>query len=308
MKTPSRNSNGAINRGISLSNKRGLPSSGSSVVHWSNPNMSDTIMFPPPPPEGLNYIAAIRPSLNFILVLTPLGSVLVPLILTLYFFSTPNSRRHPVFILNILACCSGICEAAINAALEVKQIIYPLEPVSPSLLTAVIAFSTVSPLFIDSILLFRILAFYPPYRTPRRTLIAIFALPLLVKCGRFTAVVMYLHSFTHSSGRLPSILLAAESTWPKNPYIITEWTLQMTDNTWVSIPICLFFPVIKGFTFSYASAFFLYKIYQLRKTDKDVPIIRNGEWSRCSRRSVYLSTRSYQEAFFLTCDHYSWSP
>ena len=207
-----------------------LPLVGRYLLQYKD-NMSDTISFPPPPPEGLNYIAAIRPSLNFILVLTPLGSVLVPLIITLYFFSTPNSRRHPVFILNILACCSGICEAAINAALEVKQIIYPLQPVSPSLLTAVIAFATVSPLFIDSILLFRILAFYPPYRTPKRILIGIFAFPLLVKCGRFTAVVMYLHSFTHSSGRLPSILLAAESTWPKNPYIITEWTLQMLDNT-----------------------------------------------------------------------------
>ncbi|KAF8878273.1 hypothetical protein CPB84DRAFT_1878822 [Gymnopilus junonius] len=106
--------------------------------------MSNSSMFPPPPPEGLNYIAAIRPSLNFILVVTPLGSVLVPLILTLLFFSTPDSRRHPVFILNILACCSGICEAATNAALEVKQIIYPLEPVSTSLLTTVIAFATIS--------------------------------------------------------------------------------------------------------------------------------------------------------------------
>ena len=194
--------------------------------------MSDPISLPPPPPEGLNYIAAIRPSLNFILLQTSLGSVLVPLIITLYFFSTPYSRRHPVFILNILACCSGICAAAVNAALEIKQIIYPLQPVSPSLLEAAIAFATLSPLFIDSILLFRILAFYPPYRTPKRILAGIFAFPLLVKCGRFTAVVMYLHSFTHSSGRLPSIFLAAESSWPKNPYIIAEWTLQMLDNTW----------------------------------------------------------------------------
>lgn len=191
--------------------------------------------FPPPPPPGLNYIAAIRPSLNFILVLTPLGAVLVPLVLTLLFLSTPRARRHPVFILNILACCSGICEAAINAALETKQILYPLEPVSKGLLTAVIAFSIVSPVFIDSILLFRVLAFYPPHVTPRRTLAAILALPILVKCGRFVAVVMYLHQFTHSSGLLPNVLLAAQSTWPRNPYIMTEWSLQMVDNLWVFI-------------------------------------------------------------------------
>lgn len=198
----------------------------------------DASQFPPPPPEGLNYIAAIRPSLNFILVLTPLGAILVPLIITLFFFSSPKSRRHPVFVLNILACCSGICEAALNAALETKQILYPLEPISKELLTAVIAFAIVSPLFIDSILLFRILAFYPLVTTPIWQLLAIFSLPMLVKCGRFIAVVMYLHQFTHSSGNLPNVLLAAQSTWPKNPYILAEWSLQMIDNTCV-LNICL---------------------------------------------------------------------
>lgn len=216
-----------------------------------------TAQFPPPPPPGLNYIEAIRPSLNFILVLTPLGSVLVPLILTLFFFSTPQSRRHPVFILNILACLSGIIEAALNAALETKQILYPLEPISKELLTSVIAFSIVSPVFIDSILLFRILAFYPFSITPTWQLVAIFALPALVKCGRFTAVVMYLHSFTHSSGNLPNVLLAAQSTWPKNPYILAEWSLQMIDNT-------------------YASVFFLYKIYTFRKQDSTFIIRSKG--------------------------------
>lgn len=200
--------------------------------------MSDaSSFFPPPPPPGLNYIDAIRPSLNFILVLTPLGAVLVPLIITLFVFSPPRSRRHPVFILNVLACCSGIAEAAINAALETKQILYPLEPVSKTLLTSVIAFAIVSPLFIDSILLFRILAFYPIEITPITTLIAIFAFPILVKCGRFAVVVMYLNSFTKGSGNLPNVLLAAASTWPRNPYIMAEWTMQMADNTYVTFRI-----------------------------------------------------------------------
>jgi hypothetical protein len=186
--------------------------------------------FPPPPPPGLNYTAAIRPALNFILILTPLGAVLFPVVLILFFFSTQDSRRHPVFILNILACCCGICEAGINAALEYKQIIYPEQPVSSSLLISVIAFAIVSPVFIDSILLFRLLAFFPRPQTPRRTLAAILALPVLVKCGRFATVVLYLQTFTHSSGKLPSVLLAAQSTWPRNPYIMTEFTLQMVDN------------------------------------------------------------------------------
>lgn len=192
---------------------------------------TNPLSLPPPPPPGLNYIDAIRPSLNFILVLTPLGAALVPLVITLLFFSTPEVRRRPVFILNILACCSGIVEAALNATLETKQILYPLQPVSEALLTAVIAFAIISPVFIDSILLFRVLAFYPPHRTHKHVLFGVLLLPVVVKSGRFVAVVLYLNSFTRGSGQLSSVLLAAESTWPRNPYIMTEWSLQMIDNT-----------------------------------------------------------------------------
>ena len=57
--------------------------------------------------------------------------------------------------------------------------------------------------------------------------------------------------------------------------------------------------------FRYASAFFLYKIYQLRKTDNDVPIIRNGESDRFLLLSEALiwplagSFLSYMHSLFL---------
>lgn len=193
------------------------------------PNLS----FPPPPPPGLNYIEAIRPSLNFILIVTPLGAILVPLIIVLFVFSPPHFRRHPVFILNVLACCSGITEAVLNAVVETTQIIFPLKPLSKPLLTALIAVAIFSPLFIDSILIFRIIAFYPINTTPKTTLTAILAFPFLLKCGRFTAIVLFLVEFKKKSGNAPNVFLAAESIWPKNPFIIVEWTLQMMDNAYV---------------------------------------------------------------------------
>jgi len=110
---------------------------------------------------------------------------------------------------------SGIVEAALNAALETKQNLYPFEPISKELLTSV---TVVLPLFIDSILLFRILVFYPVNITPTSQLIAILALSAIVKCGRFIVLVVYLRQFTHSSGKLPNVLLAAELTWPRNFY------------------------------------------------------------------------------------------
>ncbi|EGO03692.1 hypothetical protein SERLA73DRAFT_101939 [Serpula lacrymans var. lacrymans S7.3] len=190
--------------------------------------MSDVL---PSPPPGLNYIAIIQPSLTYILVLVPLGAALVPLILTLFFFSTPQIRRHPVFILNILACCCGICEASINATLGTKQILYPLEQTSKSLLTAAVAFSVVPPLFIDSILVFRLLAFYPVRTTPTTKLVKILALPVLIKCGRFIALVMFLHSFTSASGNGPNVLLAAGFAWSRERrYPLTEFCLQTLDS------------------------------------------------------------------------------
>ncbi|KIK55978.1 hypothetical protein GYMLUDRAFT_62263 [Collybiopsis luxurians FD-317 M1] len=188
---------------------------------------------------------------------TPLRASLVPLVFTLFYFSTPHTRRHPVFILNILACCSGICEAALNATLETKQILYPLEPVSEGLLTAVIAFAIVSPVVIDSILLFRVIAFYPIKTTPRRLLISILALPVIVKSGRFVTIVLYLNDFCRTSGRLPSVLLAAESTWFKNSYFMAEWSLQMVDNI-------------------YASAFFSYKLWLYQRPESSTDMIRNN--------------------------------
>ncbi|THH13250.1 hypothetical protein EW146_g6944 [Bondarzewia mesenterica] len=224
--------------------------------------------FIPSPPPGTNYIAAIRTSLTFVLVLTPLGAILVPVILIILFFSTAESRRHPVFVFNILACCSGICEAALNAVLEIKQILYPDQAVSKSLLTATIATAIVSPVFIDSILLFRFLAFFPRRITSYQTYVAILALPLLIKCGRFITVLLYLNSFTHTSGRLPSVLLAAESTWLHNPYIMTEWSLQMVDNF-------------------YASSFFLYKLYQFRREGND-GIVNRSRTLLSRIRSLFL--------------------
>lgn len=173
-----------------------------------------------------DYAESMRPSVNLILIVTPLGSVLVPLILTLFFFSTSQSRRHLVFILNILACCSGICEAIISVTIATKTILYPFDPISKALFTTSFAFTVVASLFSDSILMFRVLAFYPLSATPNGKLLAIFALPILAKCGRFFTAVMYLYQFTHVN----SLYVFLASNWSKNPYILVILSLQVIDN------------------------------------------------------------------------------
>ncbi|KAI5123487.1 hypothetical protein M0805_008856 [Coniferiporia weirii] len=194
------------------------------------------------PPPGLNFTAAIYPSLTFILVMTPLGSMLVPVIILLFFFSTPSSRLTPVFVLNILACVLGLLEALLNDALEVKQILEPTETFPQALYIATIASTVLSPMIVDSVLLTRVIAFYPRNTSASVDRLKAIAFPMLVKCGRFIAVVLYLHSFTVASKNTKgSVLLVGELTWFKNRYIIAEWTLQIVDNT-------------------YSSLFFLYKL------------------------------------------------
>ena len=54
------------------------------------------------------YADGIRSSLGFVLVFTIFSSFLIPMLIILFYFSTPTSRKRPIFILNVLALASGI--------------------------------------------------------------------------------------------------------------------------------------------------------------------------------------------------------
>lgn len=202
----------------------GLAVIGHSYLKGKYPQDSDSSIMTSLP----DYSQEVRPLLNLILITTPLGSVLIPFLLILFFFSTPQSRRHPIFICNVLSCGCGICQAIITITMTTKAILYPLQPISRSLFTTASIFYLILSLFIDSIIMFRILAFYPLGTTPSRKLLMIFALPMLVKCGRLFAAVMYIHQLTDV--HLANILVASELIGPKNPYILAAVALQMIDN------------------------------------------------------------------------------
>lgn len=189
---------------------------------------------PPPPPAGMNYIAAIQISLTFIMLVTPLGAILIPIIVMLFVFSTPTSRSQWVFQLNVLACCLGIAEAIINAVLEVRVMLDPLTSQPQSIFTAVTTLAVLSPLLVDSVLLTRVLAFYPAPTSGHLDRLKVIAFPLLVKCGRFITVVLYLNAQSEWTKNLGNVTLVGQATWYRNPYLTTEWTLQVIDNGCVS--------------------------------------------------------------------------
>ena len=71
------------------------------------------------PPPGTNYIAAIEPSLNLLMIGTVWSSFLIPIAVSLFFFSTSSLRRRPVFILNVLSVGLGLVQGALNIYNEV---------------------------------------------------------------------------------------------------------------------------------------------------------------------------------------------
>ncbi|KAG6808414.1 hypothetical protein H0H92_004232 [Tricholoma furcatifolium] len=186
--------------------------------------MSDSAL-----PAGLNYIAVIEPALTFSLLGAFFGGLLVPLLIFLFLFSNPTARRHPVFILNFAIIILGLALAAVNVGQEWMNMVTPDVPVPQSLTLANITLDVISPMIIDSVLLFRLLAFYPRMTTPRKTFFVILAFPVIVKCARFTCVTIFLYHLGRTNGQ-GSITTLAAKTWFRNPWLTSEWSLQIADN------------------------------------------------------------------------------
>lgn len=81
------------------------------------------------PPELVTAIiddfsVAIRPSVGFVLIGSIFAGTLIPIILALFYFSTPLTRKKPVFILNVLSLLLGIIVAIWNNHTEALPIVH----------------------------------------------------------------------------------------------------------------------------------------------------------------------------------------
>ncbi len=91
-----------------------------------DPSQAPSFLLPPP---GLNYIAAIQPSLTFVMIQISFGSMLIPLLTALICLSTREIRKKPVFYFNILAILSGLVSCTLSIWLQVRGT-YPISSVS----------------------------------------------------------------------------------------------------------------------------------------------------------------------------------
>jgi len=193
--------------------------------------------------------------LTFSLLGAFFGGLLLPLLIILSLFSTPTARRHPVFILNVAIILLGLALAAVNVGQEWSNLVTPTVPIPDKLTLANIALTVISPMIIDSVLIFRLVAFYPSISTPRSTLVKVLAFPVIVKTARFICVTLFLHRLGQTDGQ-GSITILAAKTWFRNPYLVSEWSLQIADNL-------------------YSTSFFFWKLKKFYNGGENSFLVRN---------------------------------
>jgi len=189
---------------------------------------------PPPPPPGTAYLAAVKPQLAFLMLAVGLGSPQVPIAIMLFFFSTPQSRRHPMFFLNVLVCALTIANSILETVIDTTNILEPTRILPTHTYLAQISMALLVPWVSDAVLVVRLLAFFPRATTANSTYVRVFAFPVIVKTVRLSVLIAYFVSTKLKVEGLVSILRVGEVTWFRNPYITTEWILQALDNTYLS--------------------------------------------------------------------------
>ncbi|KAF9049304.1 hypothetical protein BDZ89DRAFT_1108257 [Hymenopellis radicata] len=188
---------------------------------------------PPPPPPGTNYIASIEPSLNMLLIGATWSSVLVPLLIALFLFSTPSLRRSVVFNLNVLSILLGIAFGILNYYVDVTAIISPDHPVSQATYIAESVLIGSIPFLVESILVVRVFAVYRPSQMTLLNAALVYVPIILVKIGRLINLLLFWTTWFPTLRNGGNPIVVSQQVWHL-PYTKIEWFLQMFDNGYAS--------------------------------------------------------------------------
>ncbi|TFY77140.1 hypothetical protein EWM64_g6873 [Hericium alpestre] len=196
--------------------------------------LTNASMALPPLPDGLNSIAAIRPSLTLLMIGTVCTSILLPVGVALLLFSTPALRRKPIFIMNVISVCLGITEGLLSGYDEINAILAPNRRIDPSTFTAFTCLSFFGPLFVESILLLRLWAVFPPQQISRVLKIIVYVPPVMLKLARLANGILYIVKWQSDVKSLGNPVQAGQMLWGTQPSVKIEWMLQTVDNLYAS--------------------------------------------------------------------------
>ncbi|KAI0742267.1 hypothetical protein C8Q80DRAFT_897114 [Daedaleopsis nitida] len=145
----------------------------------------------------LPVLQPIEDGLRLLLIGAVFSAFLVPLAVVVLYSSSSYSKRRPLFIANLLAIALGLGEGAFLIHIFTNLVVLGLPDDSFPHITAFLALVFLVPIFVQAILLFKIVAVYP-----RRLLTSIYQIaiccPLVaLKLARVVIVVLLLSSVHH---------------------------------------------------------------------------------------------------------------
>ncbi|KAI0365378.1 hypothetical protein BV20DRAFT_954357 [Pilatotrama ljubarskyi] len=221
---------------------------------------------PPPPPPGLNYIAPIRVAVRDLLIAHTFSILLVALLIALLYFSTRRSRAHAIFWLNVFTILLALAVGGLIDYQTIHTMINPLHPTPLSLNIAIGVLGAVQSIIIDTVLLIRLVSVYPPSFIGRRLFALLVTLPLLLKVARVVNLCLFIKALADATKDPKTANVLIGQIWEHKPYLKIEWFAQLFDN-------------------SYASGFFVYRLYL---HNRDVTRVMSRKTSECT----CLSSRS----------------
>ncbi|KAF9262882.1 hypothetical protein L218DRAFT_944864 [Marasmius fiardii PR-910] len=184
------------------------------------------------------FVAVITPSLRLLIIGTAWAAALVPLLVLLFWMSTPAIRRQPIFIMNVLAVTMGIVIGIINIKLYATPMLSFTEPVPQRMYLALLGMLTIMPILMDCILAYRLTAVYPRQTTSKGLLAVVFIPIVTFKIARLTNITILLVILSH--GMSPVVNVQQywdhfQQLWDHTPYIKIDWFFQIFDNCYTSL-------------------------------------------------------------------------
>lgn len=160
--------------------------------------------------------------------------ILIPLIFALFYFSTPLSRRRPIFILNVIAIVLAFTAGIMIDSLAIHSMLSPLDAWPPSVNIAIGIIGAFQSILVDLILLLRLALIYPYTIVGPKRFALITTLPVLLKIARLVNMFVFIKVLADAArGPMGSENIAV--VWATTPYLKIEWSAQLVDNAYASI-------------------------------------------------------------------------
>ncbi|KAH8818813.1 hypothetical protein DL96DRAFT_1750092 [Flagelloscypha sp. PMI_526] len=188
----------------------------------------------PPPLQGYARLAAIQPLVYVLVLNAAWASVLVAMFFFMIILSTPQMRRTPLFIMNVIAVVFGTVAGFVQVDRMADSILSSTRPANSVLQRVPFAFFMVLPIYIDCILAVRLYVVYPRSMTPSRRLLLIFIPVVALKVFRAINGVYFLVRYSQHLDRDPSVWEAFVAVWHETPCFKIEWLAGLVDNCWTS--------------------------------------------------------------------------